>query len=270
MLRATFIGSNNNFDRILVHWLSRRTHLVGVVWTNLTAWQTNRRSRLRFVRRRMRRYGLVKVIDEALFYFYTQKFLLKHDISALQLQIIDPYRAQHGNSRCTADSILTEDVNSQEVLDFLAKRQPDIVFAMCINSYFGKKLRAIPKLGVFLWHEGITPEFKGLYSQFWAIHNLDFERIGYTLLRMNDEYDSGEVFVQGRTQDIDPFRHNHPYIGHKAVIDSLPAVERFLIELEEGKARPIDRSDAVPHYYTYPGISDLIRQRLRLRRLARR
>jgi hypothetical protein len=115
----------------------------------------------------------------------------------------------------------------------------------------------------------VTPEYKGLYSPFWAAHNLDFDRIGYTLLRMNDEYDAGQVFAQGGAREVNPLRHGHLYMGHKAIWDSLPDVERLFGEVERGEAEPIDRSGAEAGMYTYPGLSDLVRQRLRFRRLAR-
>ena len=135
---------------------------------------------------------------------------------------------------------------------------------MCIKNWFGEEIRAIPRHGVFLWHEGVTPEYKGLYSPFWAAHNLDFQRIGYTLLRMNAEYDAGQIFVQGRARDVDPLRHGHLYMGHKAIWDSLPAVERF----GSSSAVRRERSSAPERrtgMYTYPGLSDLMRQRVRLR-----
>jgi hypothetical protein len=86
---------------------------------------------------------------------------------------------------------------------------------------------------------------------------------------MNESYDAGEIFVQGRASDVDPFRDHHAFLGHKAIADSLPSVERFFGELEAGTARPLDRSGADSNYYTYPGLSDFIRQRLMLKRLAR-
>lgn len=269
MLKTVFIGSRNDFDEVLVHWLAQRTHLVGVVWTNAASWRKTRKQRLQFVQRRLRRYGLLKVLDEILFYYYYRRYFLRGDMEALRQQVIEPYQAQHGRVQWEGDAITAVNVNSPEVLAFLEERAPDVVFAMCINSYFGKKLRAIPRLGTFLWHEGVTPEYKGLQSPFWAVHNLEFDRIGYTLLRMNDELDAGEIFVQGKAEGVDPIRHGHGFMGHKAIADSLPAVEQFLSELESGTARPVDRADAQSGYYTYAGISDLIRQRLRLRRLLR-
>lgn len=270
MLKAVFIGSKNEFNEILVHWLSRRVEVAGVVWTNATAWQKSWRGRFEFARRRMRRYGFLKVLNEVLGYCYLHAFLSGGEVAELQRRVIIPYFERHGVPAWRGDSIVTADVNAPEALSFISERRPDIVLAMCINNYFGKRLRALPRLGVFLWHEGYTPEYKGLYSPFWALHNLEFERLGYTLLRMNDEYDAGEVFVQGRASGFDPFRHNNQFIGHKAIMDSLPAVEKFLAELETGEAKPIERPGAPSRTYTYPGLTDFIRQRLRLRRLARR
>ena len=270
MLKTVFIGSRNKLNQILVHWLAARTEVVGVVWIQASSWQESWRGHLRFARQRRRRYGLWKVIDETLFYLYTQRFLRAGDKADLRRRVYEPYWARHGQPVWDGDALEATDVNAPEVLAFLEERQPDVAFAVCINNYFGEAVRAIPAHGVLLWHEGFTPEYKGLYSPFWAVYNLDFERIGYTLLRMNDKLDAGEIFVQGPARDIDPLVHHTNYLGHKAVADSLPAVERFLKDLEAGTARPIDRSDAPSAYYTYPGLTDYIRQRWRLRRWARR
>lgn len=269
MLATVFIGSRNEFDELLVDWLAQRTDLRGVVWTSSTEWQRTLRGKLEFARRRARRHGIAKAIDEAAFYLAFHRLLKRRDDEALRTEVIDRY-AHNGRAGWSGDAIAASDVNAPEVLDFLRERQPDLALAMCITNYFGAEIRSIPRHGVFLWHEGVTPEYRGLYSPFWAAHNLDFDRIGYTLLRMSDDYDAGEVFVQGPAHDVDPHRHGHLYMGHKAIWDSLPAVERFLADLERDEARPVDRSGARPCMYTYPGLTDLIRQRLRLRRSAPR
>ena len=272
MLRTVFLGSRNDFDEVLVDWLAQRTDLRGVVWTSSTAWQRTTRGKLEFARRRARRYGLLKAIDETAFYLVFHRFLKRRDARELRQRVIEPYTPSadgaSGDRRpeWRGDAIHATDVNAPEVLAFIREREPDVALAMCINNWFGEEIRSIPRHGVLLWHEGITPEYKGLYSPFWAAYNLDFGRIGYTLLKMSAEYDAGQVFVQGPARDVDPRHHGHLYMGHKAIWDSLPAVERFLGELERGEARPIDRSGAESRMYTYPGLSDLVRQRLRLRR----
>jgi methionyl-tRNA formyltransferase len=269
VLRTVFIGSHNEFDELLVDWLARRTDLRGVVWTSSTAWQRTLGGKVDFARRRARRHGVVKAVDEAAFYLVFHRLLKRRDDEALRAQVIAPYEAPDGKPHWRGDAITATDVNEPHVLAFLREREPDLALAMCITNYFHEEIRSIPRHGVFLWHEGVTPEYRGLYSPFWAAHNLDFERIGYTLLRMNDEYDAGQVFAQGRAREVDPLRHGHLYMGHKAIWDSLPEVERLFGELERGEAMPIDRSRAESGMYTYPGLSDLIRQRIRFRRLTR-
>lgn len=268
MLKTVFIGSMNEFDQVLVHWLSQRTKLVGVVWTRSTQWQRSWSGCLKFAHRRYLRYGFWKVVNETLFYLYYKALLRRRGLADLRHHVIEPYHKNHGVPSWEGDEIFNASVNAPEVLSFLRKRQPDVGFAMCISEYFGKRLLAIPKHGIFLWHEGITPEYKGLYSPFWAVHNLDFEKIGYTLLLMNEVVDGGSVYVQGRVRDVDPFRQHHSFLGHKAIYDSLPAVEQFLGALEAGTATPISRTDAVSNTHTYPGLTDYIRQRLRLQRAA--
>jgi hypothetical protein len=266
VLRAAFIGSPNRFNEILVHWLAQRVELTGVVWTDASAWKRTLRGRLEFARRRLHRRGPLGTLDEAAFHVYFHRRLMAADVARLDREVVDPYVAEHGVVRWNGDAARAADVNADEVCDFLAPRRPDVVFAMCISARFSDRLRAIPRHGLFLWHEGITPEYRGLYSPFWAVHELDFERIGYTLLRASEELDAGEVFAQGRARNVDPWRDHHVYMGHKAIWDGLPAVEAFLAELEAGTARPLPRDGAVPRYFTYPGLSDFVRQRLRLRR----
>jgi Formyl transferase len=265
VLTTVFIGSHNRFDEMLVHWLAQRTNLAGVVWTR-SAWRSSWRTTARFAWGRARHRGPLKALDEAAFHLWYRRFRHPADAADLQREILDPYRAEHGRVRWRGDAITTRDVNSPEVRAFLAERGPDVVFAVCVSAFFEAAIRRIPKHGVLLWHEGITPEYRGLYSPFWAAHNLDRERIGATLLRMDDELDAGQPYVQVTARDVDPRRHGHLYMGHKAVADSLPAVERLLAELETGIARPLERGGAVSAYYSYPGLTDLLRQRRRLGR----
>jgi hypothetical protein len=267
MLKTIFIGSKNDFDEMLVHWLSRHSELVGVVWTQSSAWKRSWKGRIDFTLRRLRKNGLCATIDEALFYLYfhsTQNWRIEEQ---LKKNLLEPYWSAHGRLQWSGDSVFASNVNSLEVQNFVKERQPDLAFAVCIHNYFCKSLREIPRHGVLLWHEGITPEYKGLYSEFWALHNLDFECLGYTLLRMNDDYDDGDIFCQGKVADIDPFRDSYGYMGHKGIVDSLSQVELLLRDHEAGTAKPITRSTSQTGYYTYPGLSDLIRQKWRLWRI---
>jgi folate-dependent phosphoribosylglycinamide formyltransferase PurN len=239
---------------------------VGCVWVpSQTQWLTTRQGKIDFIRKRIARRGVLKALDEALFYLLYHATEQTSPNTRACFEMLREYREQHGRLP-HAPSIKSAKVNAPEVLEYLERVKPDVIFSHCINQYFGRRLRAAAPHGIMLWHVGITPEYKGVYSPFWTMHNADYQNFGYTLLRVSDELDAGEIFVQGRLNNVDIRNDNHELIEHKAIFASFPGVAEFVKRLEEGTAQPILRPDAVPGYYTYPGITDYIRQRLRVRR----
>jgi len=269
MLRAVFVGYENRLNRVVNHWLSTHTDLVGSVWIpSSTTWQTSRSGRQSFLRRRIEKRGIVKALVEAavhLFYHSTARRSYNHRAANA---LIDEYWRNVG-FHSWGPFITVSKINDPRVRYYLDQLKPDVIFSHCIHQFFGRKLRESAKHGVLLWHVGITPEYKGLYAPFWTMHNADFKNFGYSLFRLNDEIDAGDVFVQGTISNVDIRRDNHHLIEHKAILASLPAVGEFIKNLENGTAKPIQRTDAIPGYYTYPGMTDYIRQRVRVHRALR-
>jgi hypothetical protein len=266
MLRTVFVGSPNRFTELMVHWLSKYSRLTGVVWTYSAHWAKTFSGRAQFAKRRLNRFGVLKTVDEALYYFLS-KGVLNETGEPFQSRLCDAYEHEYGRADWQGDSIETNDINSGEVLNFVRERSPDLIMSMCINEFFRKEIRQIPRLGAFLWHEGVVPEYKGLYSPFWTIHNGEPEMLGYTVLRMNERYDEGEVYLQGRVTDANPRTDSTVYIGHKAILDSLPSVACMFEDLENGTAKPIVIQGRKSRTYTYPGLTDWVRFRMRIRRL---
>lgn len=270
-MRSVFIGSKNEFDEIIVDWLSQNTELAGVVWSDSAAWRKTWKGRIQYGMKRARKYGFFKLLNELLLFFYVKKKIAVKELGLLKREVIRPYWKNSGRKfeDLKFPEISSDNVNKKDVLEFLNKIKPDIIFAMCVNDFFGKKIRAIPGYGVFLWHEGLTPEYKGLYSPFWTLYNKDYDKLAYTFLRMNDEVDGGEIFVQGYAKGIDLSRHNYSYIGHKAIFDSLPEVEIFLRNLANGNIVRIQRENVKKGYYTYPGLTQYISMRKNLKKFLR-
>jgi hypothetical protein len=265
MLRCIFVGSPNRFTALMVHWLSKHTDLCGAVWTSSAHWPGSIAGRLRFASKRLRRFGLLKTVDEALYYALS-KTVLRINGEDVQNRLVQLYASEYGAPTWQGAAIDTGDINSPQVLAFVRQRSPDLIMSLCINEFFGRQLRETPRLGSFLWHEGLIPEYKGLYSPFWAVHNGEPHMLGYTVLRMNGHYDAGDVYLQGKVRNIDPRRDSSVFIGHKAILDSLPAVGKLFEDLETGTADPIPINNRAASTYTYPGFSDWIRLRRRVAR----
>jgi hypothetical protein len=263
VLRTAFIGNENIFDRRICEWLSERTDLSLIIWTNDLSWAGGRglerkRRVLRRFARRLRTKGLVRTLDEALYYLVYRRFIARGETRRLK-QLVADLSCAPARPLSAIDQLRPRDIASPALTAALRERRVDALFAMCIDTYLPKALTSAPRHGCFLWHEGITPEYRGVYSPFWALANRDYERIGYTMLKMNSRLDAGDIFVQGPARDIDVHRDWHSYIGHKAIVDSLPAVGRFLVELERETAVPLPRPGAIDGYYSYPTATALLK-----------
>lgn len=266
MLKTAFIGNENIYDYKICEWLSEHTDLSLIIWTDKMGWSypdENRRKRVlqRFVKR-SKRYGKTQAIDEFVYYLLYRKFIGKKDQGKVN-ELLNTFNFRPKTPVAEIKQIRPDNIKSDEVLQAVESANLDAMFAMCIDVYLPKKLIDTPRYGTFLWHEGITPNYRGVYSPFWALVNDDYENIGYTLLRMNSKLDAGEVYLQGKAENIDVKNDWHSYIGHKAVLDSLPKAADFLKELEANQHSPIDRSDAVDGYYSYPTASALLKLALK-------
>ena len=270
MLRSVFVGYDSPLGRVVAHWLSEHTILAGCLWIPPSArWFKSWKGRLEFTRGRIRRRGLLRACDEAAFrlHYSISTRLSKNDRASKQL--IAAYWSEHEPRDC-GNELSVKLVNECSSLLHVRTLQPDIIFSHCIHQFFSTELRSIPKIGTFMWHTGIMPQYRGLYSPFWALHNVDLGNIGYSLFRVSEVLDGGDVYVQGRITNVDVLRDNHTHIAHKAMFASFTDVARFIDDVECGTAHPLASMGAASHYYSYPGITDYLRQRRRIKQFLER
>lgn len=271
MLRAVFIGYDNQLNHCVARRIAQESSLVGTVWLTTGArWHTSWRGRRDFLLKRLRRRGPLKALDEIAYYLFHHATDKRSHNTREANRLVDAYWNALGGGADCGPSLAATNVNDAEVLAYIEQLRPDVIFAHCLNQFFGKRIRHAAKHGIFMWHVGITPEYKGLYSPFWTMYNRDFRNFGYSLIQLSDRLDAGAVYVQNRIDNVDVRHDNHVLIEHKAILASLSELGRFLTDLEADRARPIVRPDAVEGYYTYPGLTDYVVQRWRVRGLASR
>lgn len=271
MLRVAFVGNEFFFTHALCRWLAERTDLRLIIWTSKTAWP--HRSGFAWARvarrilRNARRKGVWRTLNEAAFYLFYVLFLQRKEVARI-CRLAESFEAKPRRPIVEITQIYPARIDDPELLSHLERLHLDAIFAMCTDVYFPSEFIGAPRLGAFLWHEGITPEYCGLYSAFWALLREDYARIGYTLLKMNRQVDGGPIYLQGPVEGVDFERDWHSYLGHKSILDSLPHVERFLRDLEMNQHQPIERPDAIKGYYSYPTATALAE--IALRRLMRK
>ena len=270
MLRTGFIGSDNLFDKYICYWLRSHSHLRVIIWTDQLEWAAPPKRWRKIASRyrlRAKRYGWVRAVDEILYYavYYT---LLRHRDSRRIRALIEE-RAHAGPSAPGLNEIedippgveqlRPVDIRAPEVLEAIRGAHVDALFSMCIHVMLPESLIGAPRLGTYLWHEGITPEYRGVHSPFWALANKDYGRLGYTLMRMGMKVDAGAVLAQGTVKGVDPLVDSPSYIGHKAILDSLEETAQALKKVERGEQVALERVGAEDRIYSYPTASALAR-----------
>lgn len=267
-LRTGFIGSDNLFDKYICKWLATHSDLRLIIWTDQLRWAEGPGRWRKIVARyrgRAKRYGWARAVDEVLYYALYTTVWRRHDARELR-SLIEATAADAGWRMEEVEEIppdihqiLPSDLKDPAVHEAMRTERLDALFSVCIDVLLPERLISMPRLGTYLWHEGITPEYRGVHSPFWTLLNSDYEKLGCTLLKMNMKLDAGEVFVQGPVTNVDPLVHSPSYIGHKAILDSLPESQRFLRELERGEHVPVERVASQDGFYSYPTASALAR-----------
>src|SRR5687767_9863780 len=113
MLKTGFIGNENSFDRFICEWLSEHTDLRLILWTNKVSWAENvtdgrgRRVFRRFVSR-VRRMGTVRVLDEALYYYFYRRFISPGEVRKCK-RLLSGMRKQPPRSLSNIDQVHIDD-----------------------------------------------------------------------------------------------------------------------------------------------------------------
>ena len=107
-------------------------------------------------------------------------------------------------------------------------------------------------------HPGICPEYRNAHGCFWALARRDLERVGATLLRIDEGVDTGPVYGYYSTS-FDERRESHVVIQLRSVYDNFDRISEDLRRVYEGSAVPIDVSGRKSAAWGQPRLSDYLR-----------
>jgi folate-dependent phosphoribosylglycinamide formyltransferase PurN len=151
----------------------------------------------------------------------------------------------------------TDDPNSASTLAFLEAVDPDLTLARC-KTLLRPEIFNAPRRGTYILHPGICPEYRNAHGCFWALALRDLERVGATLLQIDEGVDTGPIYAYYRA-NIDERTESHVTIQHRVVFDNLDGVEADLKRVGEGAAEAIDVSGRPSAAWGQPRLSDYLR-----------
>lgn len=220
-------------DRLgLAGWLSSFSELAGIVVI------TEPRQRLwRRIKREFRRSGVARFMDVLAFRAFYRLLLAKRDRVWEETEIAR-LAGLHPVPAIAPRVCVTSSPNSPEAKAFLNELGPDVVLARC-TTLLKPEIFSIPRLGTYVLHPGMCPEYRNAHGCFWALANNEPEKVAVTLLRIDAGVDTGPVYGY-YSCDFDSARDSHVVIQAKAVTDNLDAIRREFEETASGAAQPIE------------------------------
>jgi len=186
-------------------------------------------------RREIRRVGWFRFLDVLAFRAYARLRLAGPD-AAWKDEAVRRLRERYPADLNTVPRLVVSSPNSEEARAFITSVRPDVAIARC-KVILKQEVFEIPRVGTFVMHPGICPEYRNAHGCFWALVNRDLDRVGMTLLRVDAGIDTGPVYLHGGC-DIDEVRESHTMIQYRAVIENLDTIGRILLSLCRGEHVP--------------------------------
>jgi folate-dependent phosphoribosylglycinamide formyltransferase PurN len=253
-MKTYFLFHDRWTEYIKADWAASRFPFDGFVVIEKT-----RAPLVPFLWRRMRRLGFFKVADELLLRLHYTLFQGRRDARMLQQLMAEVQRAIPASYQ-RPPVYRIYDINSDEAEALLKRLAPDVCVLM-VMPLLKKKIFSIPPLGMLIFHPGITPEYRGTHSPFWAVLNREPERVGWSLLRLDAGIDTGAVLAQGNTRNPDPRTESHLVLAHRSHVEGLPGVVETLRKLQAGESPRVPTEGRKSVNYTHPGLTDYLKYR---------
>jgi hypothetical protein len=243
----------------LPRFLAAEAELCGVVVIEETGRRLRKRLRFEY-----KRSGL-RILDVLAFQLYYRLRLAGRDRAWVARKVAE-LQARYPAPPADVPVHHTADPNDAGTQAFLRSVAPDVTIARC-KTLLSPGTFEIPRLGTFVLHPGICPEYRNAHGCFWALARRDLDRVGATLLRIDAGVDTGPVFAYYRAA-IDEARESHVVIQHRVVFDNLPQIAADLRAIAVGEARPVDVSGRTSAAWGQPRLTDWLRWKRAARRAA--
>lgn len=193
-------------------------------------------SKKKFLQRRVKRLGYIKVFGQILFQLTVPRVLGKSSKKRIQ-----EIKSQYGLDASDIPSQKIKNVpsvNSKECIAFLQKEKPDLIIVNGTRIISKKVLNCIDTT-FFNTHVGITPKYRGVHGGYWALANEDKENCGVTVHLVDPGIDTGGVLFQraiAPTEKDNFATYTYLQIGEGIQLMKLAVEDFFTGKLKEQKS----------------------------------
>ncbi len=150
-----------------------------------------------FIKKRIKKLGIGKVIGQILFQFSVAKYL--NSVSGNRKREILRQYGLDASALSPEKSINLKSVNDQKTKDLLGKINPEVVIVNGTRIISKEVLNCIPVKFINI-HAGITPKYRNVHGAYWAIVNNDMGNCGVTVHLVDPGIDTGSIIYQRTIQ----------------------------------------------------------------------
>ena len=237
--------------RALARWLASFTDLVAVVVI------CEPKSRLwKRIRREMKRVGVWRFLDVLALRLFSRAFLASPD-QRWTNETLRELEARYPEIPASTKVLETPNPNSPETEQLLRELHPNLILARCKNL-LQERIFGLAKVGTFVMHPGVCPEYRNAHGCFWALAMRDTQNVGMTLLKIDKGVDTGPVYGY-YSYAYDEVRESHNIIQNRVVFNNLDALRLKLREILAGTAVPIDVKGRKSKAWGQPWLSAYLR-----------
>src|SRR5262245_19438549 len=235
----------------LVRWLGSFSTFTGTVVIREPGGRLQKR-----IKRKITRVGALRFVDVLAFRLY---YRLVHAAADRRWEqhALESLR-RHFDRLPSAPELAVASPNSPEAERFLREQQPDLVIARC-KTLLKESIFSIPRLGTYVMHPGICPEYRNAHGCFWARATGDDENVGMTLLRIDKGVDTGPIYGHFRVEA--DTAESHVVTQHRVVLEHLDAIRDKLLQIEAGTAERIRTEGHTSATWGQPWLSAYLKMR---------
>lgn len=144
------------------------------------------------LRRRIRRHGVVQAAGQVAF-----RMILARMSKAAKPRIDALWHAAPFARSTPAPAQIhhVASVNSDAARDVIRQLSPDVVIVFATRKLAAATIAAC-KAPILNLHPGITPDYRGVHTGYWALRRQDTERFGATVHLIDEGLDTGPILAQ--------------------------------------------------------------------------
>jgi methionyl-tRNA formyltransferase len=215
----------------------------------------------------MARYGRARTLNKLAFNWIRWRFLAPGEARIVRDSFFP--RAKSPTYEREVYTVVVENINDARCVEFLRAERPDTI-AVCGTSVLRPEVFTLASRGTVNIHTGITPEYRSADPIFWALYNLEPEKVGVTIHFIDRGIDSGPVIHQ---EPVPVYAEDSlASIYVRCIRRGAELYSLALREIAEGSVRTLEKPGVASRAYLSVdlGIVQYFQFLLRFRRLAAR